>query len=305
MSSEPLYTSNEDLIKRPRRFSTILQEVETSSMVSSSSLIAIAAFISNISIGTIVFKFSENWSWIDSFYFTSNTAMTVGYGDFDPKNSIPFATVFLWTSMMCTVLIIALFIGKLFDLFHSNMEQQETKSAEVVMNTLRRRFFISLIYIICVVILGVFTFSLMEEWSLVVSLYFVTATVSTAGLGDYVMKSSHGKLIVAFYVVCAATSIAFFISSAIDMIVKGDQFRKRMKVAAEAASALETEASHIRLGLVAANEVLSELDFIKLTLLKCGVISNNDVELINSIYDNKGAEYKEAVRLRQSLRNGN
>jgi len=34
--------------------------------------------------GTMVFKALEGWSFIDSFYFTSTTLMTIGYGDLSP-----------------------------------------------------------------------------------------------------------------------------------------------------------------------------------------------------------------------------
>jgi len=31
--------------------------------------------------GTILFSYLENWTWIDSFYFTVSTITTVGFGD--------------------------------------------------------------------------------------------------------------------------------------------------------------------------------------------------------------------------------
>ncbi len=37
-----------------------------------------------IFIGTLFFHEFERWSWVDSFYFTSTTLMTIGYGDIHP-----------------------------------------------------------------------------------------------------------------------------------------------------------------------------------------------------------------------------
>lgn len=47
-------------------------------------------------IGTIAFHFIEGWSYIDSFYFTSMTITTVGYGDLVPSHDLSkiFASFF-------------------------------------------------------------------------------------------------------------------------------------------------------------------------------------------------------------------
>ena len=37
-----------------------------------------------LSIGTVFYHEFEGWGWVDSFYFTSTTLMTIGYGDFHP-----------------------------------------------------------------------------------------------------------------------------------------------------------------------------------------------------------------------------
>jgi voltage-gated potassium channel len=38
--------------------------------------------------GTIFFHFQEKWNWLDSFYFSTVTLATVGYGDFHPVTSL-------------------------------------------------------------------------------------------------------------------------------------------------------------------------------------------------------------------------
>ena len=45
----------------------------------------IILFLILILIGTNYYHFVEDWSYLDSLYFTIITATTVGYGDFTPK----------------------------------------------------------------------------------------------------------------------------------------------------------------------------------------------------------------------------
>ncbi len=60
-----------------------------------------------IGAGTLFYRFAENWSWIDSFYFTVITLTTVGYGDLSPTRSL---------SKLFTVALVLLGIGLLIAL---------------------------------------------------------------------------------------------------------------------------------------------------------------------------------------------
>lgn len=41
-----------------------------------------------ILMGTVFFRLVEQWSWVDSYYFTVVTISTVGYGDFTPVTDL-------------------------------------------------------------------------------------------------------------------------------------------------------------------------------------------------------------------------
>lgn len=41
-----------------------------------------------LSVGTLFYRITEQWSWVDSLYFTVVTLATVGYGDFAPTTTV-------------------------------------------------------------------------------------------------------------------------------------------------------------------------------------------------------------------------
>ncbi len=55
-------------------------------------VIALSSVVFLLLLGTVVYHYFEGFTWIDSFYFTSMTVTTIGYGDHVPTT--PFTKLF-------------------------------------------------------------------------------------------------------------------------------------------------------------------------------------------------------------------
>ena len=52
-------------------------------------------------LGTVVYRIIEDWSWVDSFYFSSVTLTTVGFGDLSPSSDVSklFTVFYIFTGI--------------------------------------------------------------------------------------------------------------------------------------------------------------------------------------------------------------
>lgn len=50
--------------------------------------VALWAIGTLILLGTILFHYIEGWGWVDSFYFTGVSILTIGYGDLTPTHDL-------------------------------------------------------------------------------------------------------------------------------------------------------------------------------------------------------------------------
>jgi len=70
--------------------------------------VALAAAVSIITTATIVYRLAEDWSWVDSFYFSAIAVTTVGFGDLSPTTDFTklftVAYVFVGISLIAIVL---------------------------------------------------------------------------------------------------------------------------------------------------------------------------------------------------------
>lgn len=60
-----------------------------------------------LGLGTIMFNALEGWSFVDSFYFVTMTATTVGYGDFTPTHTISKIITIIYSLMIIPFILYA------------------------------------------------------------------------------------------------------------------------------------------------------------------------------------------------------
>ncbi|MBG7631255.1 MAG: two pore domain potassium channel family protein [Bacteroidetes bacterium] len=75
-------------------------------------------------VGSTVYHYSENWSWIDSIYFSVITLTTVGYGDFSPQTD--FGKIFTIFYVLTGIGLIFGFINE----FYQFRKQNNKKSLD-------------------------------------------------------------------------------------------------------------------------------------------------------------------------------
>ena len=89
-----------------------------------------------MSLGTIYFNQTENWSYVDSFYFSTMTLTTIGFGDLVPTRDD--TKIFTSFYAMFGIGIMLYFLGSVIGGYFSNKE----RLFERIINRLRNLSFI-------------------------------------------------------------------------------------------------------------------------------------------------------------------
>ncbi len=77
--------------------------------------------IVTIILGTVVYRFTEGWSWLDSYYFSVMTLTTVGYGDLYPTTA--FTKIFTTVYVLSGLGVILNFVTVFFEYRNESIEK--------------------------------------------------------------------------------------------------------------------------------------------------------------------------------------
>ncbi|NNC82867.1 MAG: two pore domain potassium channel family protein [Flavobacteriales bacterium] len=80
-------------------------------------LLLTSSFI--IATGTVVYHYLEEWSWVDSLYFSVVTLTTIGYGDFAPQTDM---------GKLFTIIYIILGLGMILGFINAVYEHYRNRS---------------------------------------------------------------------------------------------------------------------------------------------------------------------------------
>lgn len=78
-----------------------------------------------LAFGSTVYHYLENWSWIDSIYFSVITLTTIGYGDFSPQTDE--GKLFTIFYILIGIGIILSFVNTVYEHYHTFRKQEKDK----------------------------------------------------------------------------------------------------------------------------------------------------------------------------------
>lgn len=90
--------------------------------------LAVSAILTLIGIGTVIFHKLENWTWIQSFYFSVVTVTTVGYGDIVPSSDL--TRLFTSIYILAGVAIVIASLGIIGSSWMKHKERQITNAVK-------------------------------------------------------------------------------------------------------------------------------------------------------------------------------
>ncbi|WWD01178.1 hypothetical protein V866_008118 [Kwoniella sp. B9012] len=203
-------------------------------------MLSVTAFISILAVQSLVFSRIEHWSYSDGIYFSTQVALTIGYGDFAPTTSAGKVLVFPFSVLTISQLgnEIAQIIGfisaraedrreKWRKKYESAMHKEANKvrpranlteemalihqinQREELMSQMYDLFW-SALSLITFWLVGATIFSEIEGWPYGDAIYTVMILSLTIGFGDYTPKQPAGKVVFIVYALMAVPIVTSF-----------------------------------------------------------------------------------------------
>ncbi|WWC69262.1 uncharacterized protein I206_103200 [Kwoniella pini CBS 10737] len=203
-------------------------------------MLSVTAFISILAVQSLVFSRVEHWSYSDGIYFSTQVALTIGYGDFTPTTTAGKVLIFPFSVLTISQLgnEIALIIGFISSRAEARREQWRKKYEGAMhreANKIRPRanlteemalihqinqreelmsqmydLFWSALSLVTFWLIGATIFAEIEGWSYGNSIYTVMILSLTIGFGDFTPVQPAGKIVFIVYALMAVPIVTSF-----------------------------------------------------------------------------------------------
>ena len=223
------------------------------------------------------------WTIIDGWYFSVLTLGTVGYGVLVPSNDWTRACVIanlslgLAFSLFTMGIITEIFLKR----FEEALEATKIQEKKWVFFDVRALGIVMVLFFL--MLLGVLYGMIWEKWSFLISLYWVFATVTTVGYGDFAPSTQNARAIISFYILAGAGLFAAILTLVIAsylavqkraMAVRFLLGNLSLENMVEAAKEVDPD-----------NPIITRHEFHQFMLVQMGYIDRGIINLVNDAFD--------------------
>ncbi|KAL1411067.1 Potassium channel [Vanrija albida] len=203
-------------------------------------MLSVTTFIGLIGIQALVFNFIEGWGYLNSIYFSVQSALTVGYGDLVPTKAV--GKVLIFPFAVLTISLLANEVSTIIDFIQNRAQDKRDgwrKNYAVAMHkeALARQPYATLIDEMSLIhqinlhqetmvqlydlfwsgftlaafwLIGAVIFHFLEDWGYGNTLYALMITCLTIGFGDYTPVTPAGRVVWIIYALMAVPIVTSF-----------------------------------------------------------------------------------------------
>ncbi|KAJ3669787.1 hypothetical protein LUZ60_010111 [Juncus effusus] len=255
--------------------------------------LAASCLIIYLLVGCTCFYFVQNQmagkktnSILDALYFTIVTMTTVGYGDLVP-NSVTtklLACAFVFIGMGVVALLLSKAADRIVEkqevlLFKAMNLRMKGGDAELLkaieMNKVQYKFYATTVFLVFLILVGIFFLWKVEKLDLVDAFYCVCATITTLGYGDKSFSSESGRIFAIFWIVVSTIIVAQFYFYLAELSTEHKQKKLAKWVLTRRTTIVDLEAADLD-----GDHNVGAPEFIIYKLKELGKITEEDIEVI-------------------------
>ncbi|KAL8505436.1 hypothetical protein ACS0TY_016613 [Phlomoides rotata] len=257
-----------------------------------------------LSIGTICFYFVRDQikgdkidGVLDSAYFTIVTMSTVGYGDLVPNGTASklLSCAFVFSGMVIVCLIVSkgadYLVEKQEILLIKAMHMREKYGTidvlkEMETNKVRYKCFVSMAFLIVLVLAGTVFLVTIEKLDVVDAFYCVCSTITTLGYGDKSFSTKAGRVFAIFWILTSTICLAQFLCYIAELNTESRQKDLVKNVLTKKMTNVDLEAADVD-----ENGIVGAAEFIIYKLKEMGKINQEEITLLLQEFDNLDVDH--------------